>query len=43
MIERSGWFFVERPNSRGVVSIVPLTTERCLVFVEQFRIPLAAT
>jgi ADP-ribose pyrophosphatase len=40
MIERSGWFFVERPNSQGVVSIVPLTAERCLVFVEQFRIPL---
>ena len=40
MIERAGWFFVERPNSNGVVSIVPLTAARRLVFVEQFRVPL---
>lgn len=40
MIERSGWFFVERPNSNGVVTIVPMTAERRLLLVEQFRIPL---
>ncbi len=40
MIERDGWSFVERPNSRGVVTIVPLTRERHLVFVEQLRAPL---
>jgi ADP-ribose pyrophosphatase len=40
MIERDGWYFVERPNSKGVVTIVPLTRERRLVFVEQLRAPL---
>jgi ADP-ribose pyrophosphatase len=40
MLERDGWFFVERPNSTGVVTVVPLTHERCLIFVEQFRPPL---
>jgi len=40
MIEREGWSFVERPNSKGVVTIVPLTRERRLVFVEQLRAPL---
>jgi ADP-ribose pyrophosphatase len=40
MIERNGWYFVERPNSKGVVTILPLTRERRLVFVEQFRTPL---
>ena len=41
MVERDGWFFVERPNSTGVVTVVPLTRERRLLFVEQFRPPLA--
>ena len=40
MIDRNGWFFVERPNSTGVVTIIPLTPERRLLFVEQFRPPL---
>jgi ADP-ribose pyrophosphatase len=40
MVERDGWFFVERPNCTGVVTIVPLTHERRLIFVEQFRTPL---
>jgi len=40
MIEREGWYFVERPNSKGVVTILPLTRERRLIFVEQFRAPL---
>jgi ADP-ribose pyrophosphatase len=40
MIERKGWYFVERPNSKGVVTILPLTRERRLVFVEQLRAPL---
>jgi len=39
MIERDGWYFVERPNATGVVTILPLTRERRLVFVEQFRTP----
>jgi len=40
LVDRDGWFFVERPNSRGVVTILPLTVERRLVLVEQFRPPL---
>jgi len=40
MIERNGWYFVERPNSKGVVTILPLTRERRLIFVEQLRAPL---
>jgi ADP-ribose pyrophosphatase len=40
LIERDGWTFVERPNSKGVVTILPLTRERRLIFVEQFRTPL---
>ena len=40
LVERDGWFFVERPNSTGVVIVVPLTRDRRLIFVEQFRPPL---
>lgn len=40
MKERDGWFFVERPNCNGAVSIVALTRDRKLIFVEQFRVPL---
>jgi len=40
MVERDGWYFVERPNSKGVITILPLTRERCLIFVEQLRLPL---
>jgi ADP-ribose pyrophosphatase len=40
MIERDGWYFVERPNSKGVVTILPLTREGRLVFVEQLRAPI---
>jgi ADP-ribose pyrophosphatase len=40
MVERDGWYFVERPNCTGVVTVVPLTHERRLIFVEQFRPPL---
>jgi ADP-ribose pyrophosphatase len=41
MVDRDGWTFVERPNSKGVVTIIPLTAERRLLFVEQFRAPLS--
>jgi ADP-ribose pyrophosphatase len=40
LVDRSGWYFVERPNSKSVVTILSLTPERCLIFVEQFRPPL---
>ena len=40
LVDRDGWAFVERVNARAVVVIVPLTAERRLLFVEQYRIPL---
>lgn len=42
LVDRDGWSYVERPNSRGVVLIVPLTRARNLIFVEQHRIPVGA-
>ena len=40
LVDRDGWSFVERANARAVVVIVPLTAERRLLFVEQYRVPL---
>jgi ADP-ribose pyrophosphatase len=40
LVDRDGWTFVERANARAVVVIVPLTAERRLLFVEQYRVPL---
>jgi ADP-ribose pyrophosphatase len=42
LVDRDGWSYVERPNSRGVVMIVPLTRDRNLIFVEQHRVPVGA-
>ncbi len=42
LVDRDGWAYVERPNCRGVVMIVPLTPDGRLVFVEQHRIPVSA-
>ncbi|MDX2022095.1 MAG: NUDIX hydrolase [Deltaproteobacteria bacterium] len=42
LVQRDGWSFVQRPNATGVVSIVALTDEGEIVFVEQFRKPLDA-
>jgi ADP-ribose pyrophosphatase len=39
-IDRDGWFFVERPNATGVVTLVPVTTDGRIVLVEQFRAPV---
>jgi ADP-ribose diphosphatase len=39
-IDRDGWFFVERPNAHGVVTVVPVTSDRRIVLVEQFRPPV---
>jgi ADP-ribose pyrophosphatase len=39
-IDRDGWFFVERPNASAVVTIVPVTTNRTIILVEQFRPPV---
>ena len=42
LYERDNWEFSERPNSTGVVGILPITPDGQLVFVEQYRIPVQA-
>lgn len=42
-IDRDGWFFVERPNASGVVTLVPVTNDRKIVLVEQLRVPIGRT
>jgi ADP-ribose pyrophosphatase len=37
LIDRDGWYFVERPFGSGVVALVAITPERKLVLVEQHR------
>ena len=36
------WEFAARPNSTGVVAILPITSDQKLVLIEQFRIPCQA-
>jgi ADP-ribose pyrophosphatase len=36
------WEFAARPNSTGVVGILPITSDGQLILVEQFRIPCQA-
>jgi ADP-ribose pyrophosphatase len=36
------WEFAARPNSTGVVGILPVTDDGQVVLVEQFRVPLQA-
>jgi ADP-ribose pyrophosphatase len=40
VLRRSGWEWVERTNTSGAVVIAAITTERQLVLIEQYRIPL---
>ena len=42
LLDRDGWTFVQRANATGVVSVVALTDEDQILFVEQFRPPLNA-
>jgi ADP-ribose pyrophosphatase len=42
LIDRDGWFFVDRPNASGVVIIVAVTDDRRLLLVEQHRPALGA-
>lgn len=37
LIDRDGWFFVDRPNAHGVTVIVAVTDDHRLVLVEQHR------
>lgn len=39
-VEDDGWSYVVRPNLKGVVTIVALTDDRKLLFVEQVRPPV---
>lgn len=41
LVMRDGWSFVQRPNATGVVAIVAITDNEEIVFVEQYRRPLA--
>jgi ADP-ribose pyrophosphatase len=43
LMDRDGWFFVERPNASGVAVIVAVTDEGRLLLVEQFRPALNQT
>jgi ADP-ribose pyrophosphatase len=40
LVRRGSWEFVTRKRSTGVVIIVPLTADRRVIFVEQFRPPV---
>ncbi|GJM10500.1 MAG: hypothetical protein DHS20C11_27760 [Lysobacteraceae bacterium] len=42
MQERNGWEFVSRTNPGGAVVILAVTPQQRLLFVEQYRIPVAA-
>jgi ADP-ribose pyrophosphatase len=37
LIDRDGWYFVERPNARDVVILVAVTPQGGLLLLEQFR------
>ncbi|NWK54736.1 NUDIX hydrolase [Verrucomicrobiaceae bacterium N1E253] len=43
LYSRDTWEFAARPNSTGVVGILPITDDRQLVLVEQYRFPMDAT
>jgi len=38
--QRGRWEFVERNNPQGAVIIVAVTPDDCLLFVEQYRVPI---
>jgi ADP-ribose pyrophosphatase len=42
LISEDNWEYVKRSNCSGVVVIVPMTKEGKVIFVEQFRRPVAA-
>ena len=37
LVDRGGWYFVERPFAHGVVALVAITPDKKLVLVEQHR------
>lgn len=42
LYSRDNWEFAARPNSTGVVGILPVTGDGQVVLVEQFRVPVQA-
>jgi ADP-ribose pyrophosphatase len=40
LLRRGGWEFAERRNTAGVVAIVALTPDRCILMLEQYREPI---
>jgi ADP-ribose pyrophosphatase len=40
LLERNDWEYMSRSNARGVVILVPVTEDGCLLLVEQYRIPV---
>jgi ADP-ribose pyrophosphatase len=42
LVERDHWEYASRANASGVVILVPVTDDDCLILVEQFRTPVQA-
>jgi len=42
MLRRGHWEYAERTNAGQAVIVVAVTPDNCIVFVEQFRIPIGA-
>ena len=42
LVTRGKWEYVQRKNVSGIVGIVPITDDRKLVLVEQYRPPVAS-
>lgn len=40
LVERDRWEYATRSNARGVVILVPVTDDGCLLLVEQYRTPV---
>ncbi|MEW4488529.1 NUDIX hydrolase [Thalassoglobus sp. JC818] len=40
LVKQGKWEFAERVNARGVVAIIAVTTDDCLVLTEQYRPPV---
>jgi len=40
LIRNDGWEFVQRKNVSGIVGIIAITSDRKLILVEQYRVPV---
>lgn len=40
LVEKENWEYATRANASGVVVLVPITDDGCIVLVEQYRIPV---